>query len=56
MLPLILYQAIYLELFQVMPYGVQGYPEASRQLLRGEPSAPLQFSEDRTTRAAKAER
>jgi hypothetical protein len=56
MLPLIPNQAIGLELLQVMPNGVQGCAQASRQLLRGQPIAPFQLDEDGAARTAQADR
>jgi hypothetical protein len=56
MLPLILNQAVGLELLQVMPNGVRGCAQASRQLFGGKPIAPLQLDEDRAARTAQADR
>jgi hypothetical protein len=56
MLPLILNQAIGLELLQVMPNSIQGCAQASRQLLGGKPIASLQLDEDRAARTAQADR
>jgi hypothetical protein len=56
MLPLIRHQPTCLELFQVMPYGVQGKAKATRKLLRRKPGGPLQFKEDCAARTTEAER
>jgi hypothetical protein len=56
MLPLILHQATGLELLQVVPNGVQGYAQASREFLGGKPIAALQLDKDRAARTAQTDR